>query len=363
MLITTQKIFTLLDDISNSKYLSNKKFMIFDIETTGFSREYAIIYMIGCIYKKNDHYEYFNMFAQNPEEECELINQFFQKLEEFQCIIHFNGNKFDIPFLQERAKRYNIKDEISCMESIDIYELIRPFRNSLEFPNLKLDTLQQALGYSRDDLYTGGDLIQVYNNYTQRPRKKDYQQLLLHNKEDVEGMIYLLPLIDTVQLIDKIITKRSFQLKSVDEKKGAIHVKYDGLQYISLNLTFFMGNIKLIFSKTKQNIEFIIPIFNDEKKLFFSNHKDYVYISERDEVVHQSIARFMKGYKKTAATKRNCYTLHRDVFIPVIESNEGMKIFKDDYKDKNKYIIFNQELDEQFYAKQLVAFLKQIKGI
>lgn len=363
MRITTQKIVLDLDKPSKSVYCSERNPLIFDIETTGFSKEHAIIYMIGCIYKKNDFYEYCNILAHTPEEEREIINYFFDLIKNFDCIIHFNGNNFDIPFLLERAKMHKLNYSINHIESVDIYQLLRPFRKHLNLPNLRLDTIQEALGYNRQDIFTGGELIQVYYNYTISPQSSDYDILLLHNKEDVEGMIYLMPLIDIFLLIDKIITTKCSTVSSINIFNNKIHIVYTIPYKFYIDLTLSFNDANVSFISTDNTIEFIIPVQSTTKKMFFENHNDYVYIPDRDEAIHKSIARFMTSHKKVKANKKNCYVPNTGLFIPLFGKMDNKKIFKDSYNDKELFVALNEELDADFYIEQLINFLSFCKGL
>ena len=361
MHIVTNKIRHTLDTLPSSTYLLNRDFLLFDIETTGFSREYAIIYMIGCIYKKDNHYEYCNLFAESPSEEHELIYHFFTMLKDFNCIVHFNGNGFDIPFLLARAEKYRIKEQISHMESIDIYDLLRPLRKCLAFPDLKLDTIQNQLGYFRKDTCTGGDLIQVYQNYANRPYKPYYNLLLLHNKEDVEGMIHLLPLIDIFELIDGLILNEDFELLTIEQEANSIKVIYTLPYQVSMDFELsHKGSVFKLFSGS-DTAKLTLPLYEDKKKLFFENYKDYIYLPEKDEVVHKSIATFMPTHKKEKAKKSNCYVSHLGNFIPVFRQEDTDQPFKDHFKSKDYYALVALELDSNFFNKQLVGFLKTCK--
>ena len=358
---TTKKIESKLANLSSSSYLLNRDFLIFDIETTGFSREYDFIYMIGCIYKKDHGYEYCNLFANSPSDECEIILTFFKMLKDFDCLIHFNGNRFDIPFLLARATKHNIANQLSHMESIDIYDLLRPFRKYLDFPNLKLDTIQNQLGYLRKDTYTGGDLIQVYQNYVRKPYQPYYDLLLLHNKEDVEGMIHLLPFIDIFILIDHLILKEDFKFLTIEQGDNSLKILYS-LPYkadMSLQLSYGGSLFKLISASDVASLT--LPLCQDKKKLFFDNYKDYMYLPEKDEVVHKSIAAFIPADKKIKAKKSNCYISHTGDFIPIFSLKDITRPFTDDFKSKDYYTVLEPTLDTNFFNNQLIGFLKTCK--
>ncbi|HHX60792.1 MAG TPA: ribonuclease H-like domain-containing protein [Epulopiscium sp.] len=368
MRITTKYITDKLDNIPKSIYAFTKDFLIFDIETTGFSRENEIIYMIGCICKTDRGYEYYNIFAENPSQEYEVIEYFFKLLKNIDCVIHFNGNRFDIPFLLARAKKHHIKDQLSHIESIDVYDLLRPFRTSLRFPDLKLDTIQDQLGYRRKDLYNGGDLIQVYHNYAQQPYEPYYELLVLHNEEDVEGMINLLPLIDVIYLIDEIIYHQRAVFLEMIQDTTQLKVIYTLQQNVIIDFKLFSKcGSQMILTKDSNKLELLLPLQEDEKNFFFDNYKDYMYILANDEVMHKTIGNFIPAHQKRKAKKAECYVSHPGLFIPIFlcgfKKEHDKRIFKDDLRSKDAYVIVSSELDQGFYKDQLSGFLKVCKGL
>ncbi|HHX79387.1 MAG TPA: ribonuclease H-like domain-containing protein [Acholeplasmataceae bacterium] len=357
MHIITKKILFSPDTMSEPISLFHKNFLIFDIETTGFSRDHAIIYMIGCIYKKDGSYEYCNIFASDSSKEEDMIRYFFNMLKDFNCLISFNGNNFDIPFLLARAKKHSIKETISLLESIDIYGLLRPFRKCLSFSNLKLDTVQNELGYARKDTATGGDLIHIYHAYAREPYHPYYKLLLLHNKEDVEGMIPLLPLIDIFILIEAY----HFDFLSTDEINKKIVATYALPHKAGVDFVLSHQGCELKFSVNQQTVKFTLPFCHDKKKRFFENFKDYMYIPEKDEVIHKSIANFMPAHQKIKSKKSNCYISYSGVFIPVFTLKGVEQPFKDSFKSKQHYTLLNPHLNANFFKQQLLAFLKNCK--
>ena len=348
------------EKLLNLNFKNNKNILIFDIETTGFSREYASIYMIGYILKTDNKYKYGNIFASNLSKEEDLIRYFFNLLEDIDCIISYNGNNFDIPFLLARAKKHNISDKISTISSIDIYELLRPYRNSLKLEDLKLDTLQDSLGYKRQDSYNGGDLIQIYKNYSQKPYKPYYDLLLLHNREDVEGMINLLPLISLMDLIDRITGKADIEVTSINKGNKYIELSYimPGKSPVDFNLSCRWSKSKLNFSKDSPILSFTLPVLKDCKKYFFENYRDYVYIPETQEIMHKSVASFLPANKRERVNKADCYLMKTGEFIPLFKPSKNIKIFRDNLKSKEQYASLEDDLNKGFYQNQVIAFLK-----
>ena len=77
--------------------------ILLDIETTGLSASRHFIYCIGCSYLSSDKEDIITIrlfFAENPEQEPELLTALAKLLDTHKTIITFNGNAFDLPFLK-----------------------------------------------------------------------------------------------------------------------------------------------------------------------------------------------------------------------------------------------------------------------
>ena len=164
-----------------------EKLVFFDIETTGFSAGYNTVYLIGCIWPEGDQLRFIQWFADTKTAETDVLNAFFEFLKNFRTLVHFNGDMFDIPFVTKRAGTLKLTPTFDCVESIDIFRRIKPFKKLLGLPDMKQKTIERFLKISREDLYNGGELIELYHSYARQPTKELLDILLLHNREDLEG--------------------------------------------------------------------------------------------------------------------------------------------------------------------------------
>lgn len=109
------------------KYLINKNPCFLDIETTGFNRSKDIIYLIGILSFDNKETSWIleQIFINKIEKEKELLLETIKVLSKFNVIINYNGDTFDIPFINQRLKIHNINNSIPIEKSLDIYSNIR----------------------------------------------------------------------------------------------------------------------------------------------------------------------------------------------------------------------------------------------
>ena len=54
-----------------------EKLVFFDIETTGFSADYNIVYLIGCIWPEGDHLRFIQWFVDTKAAEADVLTAFF----------------------------------------------------------------------------------------------------------------------------------------------------------------------------------------------------------------------------------------------------------------------------------------------
>ena len=82
----------------------NLKFM--DIETLGLSN--AAIILVGVAEIKGNYIESSQYLLRNKEEEPALIEGYLSHIDEASVHVTYNGAKFDIPFIKNRARLYRI---------------------------------------------------------------------------------------------------------------------------------------------------------------------------------------------------------------------------------------------------------------
>ena len=183
-------------------FSKKEKIIYFDIETTGFSRKYCIVYLIGCMYYSGDKLCYTQWLAENFNDEANVLMAFNKFIKDFDTVIHFNGNSFDIPFVTERGKKYNLEFDFDNYQSIDIYKPVSKLNHILKMENNKQKSFEKLLGINRSDPFSGGDLIEVFKHYVESKDERLLFPLLLHNKEDVWNMGILTDLLSISDIFE-----------------------------------------------------------------------------------------------------------------------------------------------------------------
>lgn len=329
---------------SISKSIHNCELLFFDIETTGFSPDVSSIYLIGCCYYQNNTWNLIQYFADDYISEKTMLESFLNFAKTYKVMIHFNGNGFDIPYIQKKLSYYNMNFSFDSFLQIDLYKKIFPYRKILGFSNLKQKTLENYLNLPRKDMYSGGDLIDVYVTYMKHKFShsteldKDLSKLLLHNEEDVTNLIGLTALLAYSDLFEEKPDSCSYQ---VNENNLSITVHLNNplpaaFQYRTDGLSLFAENT---------DVQFTINCKQDELKYFYSNYKDYYYLPKEDMAIHKSVAEFVEKEYRTKAKASNCYTKKTGIFLPQFHGNLT-PVFQTAYKGKEHFI----ELTDKFLS-------------
>lgn len=368
--------------------------IFFDIETTGFSANTSYLYLIGCMYYKNNTWQMTQWLADDMNSEISILEAFFQTLKSYKRLIHFNGSGFDMPFILQKCRRHHLDYTFEILESFDIYKKILPFKKMLPLPNYKLKTIEQFVGLNRTDIFSGEDLIQIYANYLGRVqyeklagKKSDSvsqkvnltdiithkdkdntknltseelsQILLLHNLEDVKGLIqvadilYYCEVLVTPPLNDPLPLKATI---SDDPNEAFIHfsitLPYRLPQPVTLRSPFplFMQNMEneaqipcsIQLSLDENQMKIILPIYEGELKYFFDNYRDYYYLPKEDTAIHKSVAQYVDKDFKVKAKPGTCYNKKYSRFLPQTDS-QFSPWFKNSFQDKITYFELTNE--------------------
>lgn len=292
--------------------------LFIDIETTGFLSGSSSIYLIGTAYLKDENWCIRQFFASSPEEEEQVLKSFFDFAKDFSFIVHYNGNTFDLPFIKAKADKYKINDVLVEKSGLDIYRRITPYKNLLKLPDCKLKTVETFLGIDREDEYSGGELISVYSEFVESHDFALYQLLLLHNSDDMKGMLNILPILSYYDLFNdeltavKVSANHYQDINEIQKNELLINVSISSKLPCPIS---FMGQ-GCYFKANENQGSLLVPLYEEELKYFYANYKDYYYLPLEDTALHKSIASFVDKDYRTQATAKNCYTRKYGTFLP-----------------------------------------------
>ena len=105
-----------------------------------------------------------------------------------------------------------------------------------------------------------------------------------------------------------------------------------------------------------------VPYYRAELKHFFKDYKNYYYLPEEDVCVHKSVGSFMQTSVREKASASNCYIKKEDCFLPQFRSELFSPSFREDYKSKENYFVFEEKnFDSDKLAEYSCLVLDELK--
>ncbi len=339
------------------------KVLFVDIETTGFTAKNSHLYLIGAAFYQAGNWRIRQWFADRPEEESNLLTEFFEFASQYTHLIHFNGNNFDLPYLLQKCKQYDLPYNFDGFHGIDLYKRVTPYKFFLHTPNCKQKTLEELIGVHREDVYNGGELISFYHEYVQNPQEDICHFLLLHNMDDMKGMLQILPLLAFYDLFNGPIKAKKVQSNSFVDYHG--HSRQELLMKLelptALPLSISTLSNSCYFSGEKNEGILKVPVYEEEMKYFYSNYKDYYYLPDEDIALHKSVSAFVDKEHRVQANAANCYTRKYAVYLPQWDVFAS-PFFKRDYKNRELFFELTDEMktDRSFFSRYAQYLLSKM---
>lgn len=305
-----------------------------DIECTGLSPKSANIYMIGCVRRNEGGWEATQFVAENISDEIKLIEAFDEYIKNFDTLISFNGTRFDAPFVTVRANHLRIKTAVNEKNHMDLYLIGLKTKCLFTLERYGQKSFERFLGLDREDKYDGGQLIPVFFDYLATGSKEALDLVLLHNLEDIKGMLRVYLITDYVKLTQMDFSVESFEMKA-DSLKAELVLPFSLL--VDFEKTREYGTVFVNANK----ISIVIPIHRDSLYTYLKNYKDYVYVEAEDIIVLKSMADMMDKSSYTACNRDNCRIKYEGEFIEIpyhLTTPGDTYIFRHERMEKNSYI-------------------------
>jgi hypothetical protein len=273
---------------------------------------------------------------------------------------------------------YSFKD----IQSLDLYKKISPIKKIFKLNNYKQKTVEIFLRVSREDTFAGGELIEVYQSYLgkrhieslkmSRSHKADKTKddnfseadkllntLLLHNEDDIKGLVQICPILYYCDLFEK-----SFHIlqAGVDNKKLIIRLEYD----FNLPIRVSFGNDFIYINANENSALITIDIYDGELKYFYDNYRDYYYLPDEDRAIHKSLAIYVDKEYRVKARPSTCYTKKKGFFAPQYHPIISPS-FKKEYTDKITFIEIHtdfllQEQNLTDYIRHILDYILRVRG-
>lgn len=316
-----------------------------DIETTGLSPVNSEVYMIGTGCIKENRLYIRQFFADDTSEEKDILSAFAEYLKAFDTIITFNGNRFDIPFLEKRSFLYSIDLAFSEKNGVDIYKRIKPYKKLLGLPDMKQKTLERFLSVRRNDMKTGRELIALYGNFIASKNKYCLDLLLEHNHDDVRGLAELLPLLSYPDVLNGPIKAERAVKNNYRDYQGKLRteliIEFTYSAPVPAPVSAGFSDCYLMLGGSRGKIR--VSVFTGVLRYFYPDHRDYYYLPLEDRAMHKSTSQYADRRSRQQARPENCFVRVRSQFLPQWKKIVT-PIFKYAYNDKTMYFELTEKV-------------------
>ena len=328
------------------KKIQLEEILFFDIETTGLSPENSQVFLIGAIVKsqKEASLTLVQYLAENcsKKEETMLLQAFSDLAFGKKYLVHYNGSSFDIPFLIHRCRFLGIDSPFRDLPQIDLYrELMRLPGFFRQMPDHKQKTFENLMNYPRKDLLSGKEMIKFYQIYEKSRENKILELLLLHNQDDLKGMLSLLPLGKLKDFLAGSFsvykTEEILEASLEGDQKRELLFSLKLPFFIPVRLTAVTDLCRISLENTSGKIK--LPLYEGTLKYFYPDYQNYYYLPYEDEAIHKSIAVYTDLSRRRKAKASECYKKYTGTFVSA-PGSPSLPLLRETYKSSAAYTLW-----------------------
>ena len=198
-------------------------------------------------------------------------------------------------------KEFKLNASFDRYEHLDLYQILKPYKNLWGLKNFRQKNLEEYLGFHRTDKLSGKKLIKTYQNYLEKGDTKDKEAVLLHNREDLLGLRNIYSLMSYPALLDGKFTLSSYSIEN-DEFHAYLNLDHE---------VPVCGNYKksgICLTLKHSNAVLTYPLDDGHLKHYHRDYKNYYYLPMEDLVIHKSMKSFVDTSSLVRADKDNCYS-------------------------------------------------------
>ena len=334
-----------------------------DIETTGLSPERDRVWLIGCAYHGPGGWTLTQWFDDSGQEEKEVISSFLLFISRKKTLIHYNGDRFDLPFLRRRISVCGISDPLGGFGSLDLMKELKPYKALLGLPDLRQQTVESFIGTGRTEAMSGAETAKLYKAYLAQPSEETCNALLAHNEADIRGLISLTPVLSFHDLTDAHLDVYKAQADTYADHSGAsrqeVVLYFHSDKAVPIRINSSRDGCYLRLEGTEGLIK--VPIVHEELRYFYAGYRDYYYLPEQDTALHKSIAAFVDSSHRVQATAETCYTRKYSSYLPEWDAFRT-PFYKRSYRDSELFFELTDELkrDRAFFSRYAEYIYRRI---
>lgn len=267
--------------------LYSKKAIFFDIETTGFNKTKDNVVLIGILYQDKNCIVINQFFANSLDDEKELLIAFTKTISKFDVYITYNGDTFDIPFLNSKFKIHSLDFHLNKSLNLDLLKTVKKHKDILQLDNCKLKTVERMLGLNRKDEISGKESVKKYNEFLKTGDTYIKEIILQHNYDDIYYLPKILSIYDYIDEYNEIKTKLVFKddlveiiidLKTLSLKGDILSISGSSSNISIHSQVYYDENFSFKWDTNKGNLNISIQLHHG----YLSNGKKCFYIDKND---------------------------------------------------------------------------------
>lgn len=170
--------------------LPPERVLFLDLETCGLRAQ--PLFLVGLATVGAEELDLDLLLARRPAEEAAVIALAAQRLAEAEAVVTFNGDRFDLPYLRDRAAWWRVPLTLPEVH-LDLLPLSRRLWGG-RFANCKLQTLEQGIcGRRRSEVdVPGAEIPERYRRFVATGEAGLLRPILYHNAMDLAAMVALM---------------------------------------------------------------------------------------------------------------------------------------------------------------------------
>lgn len=172
-----------------TRYLSGMRTCVLDIEATGLDPSRSKVCLIALLVQTEEGVRITQFLAENHYEEHRVLDASLDFLdrENIGCLITFNGQAYDIPFINRRLES-NFSDRRIELFDFDLYRFLRRGTDlKSRIGSMRQMAIEDYYGIfsDRKDTITGRESVTLFDEYALTGNSTVEKIILTHNREDV----------------------------------------------------------------------------------------------------------------------------------------------------------------------------------
>ena len=179
-------------------YFEGMKPCILDIEATGLDPSRCKVCLIALLVHTDSGIRITQFLAENHYEENRVLDAAmdFLKREDIGYLITFNGQAYDVPFINRRLER-SFSDEHLDLFDFDLFRYLRKGTDlKRRIGSMSQKSIEEHYGIFSDrrDTISGRESVRLFDEYSLTGNSTIEKIILTHNREDVLQLCRLMHL-------------------------------------------------------------------------------------------------------------------------------------------------------------------------